>query len=164
MLPLPRRNHIKLTKSQHPDPEWRSRLDAIQASHLRRMDENSSGFQNGFRLYRPLKEKNVLPHAITPRAAEDAVTLEEVGSAWDLAKNLEKMPLPSQLIAVLSDPLLQKLTLLRQDANVEVQQRATKWIQALRGDVISGEVDEAELEALLSVMDVYVTNMKVSPA
>ncbi|KAJ2903002.1 hypothetical protein MKZ38_010586 [Zalerion maritima] len=148
---------------KHPNPEWRSHLDIVQASHLRKIDETSGGPQNGFRVFRSYKPSTALPYAITPRVAEDAITLEDIGSAWDFVKNIEKIPLPSQLISVLSDPLLQKLTLLRPDASIEVQQRASSWISAFQDDVVSGEVGEDELLGLLGVMKDYVVAMKHTP-
>lgn len=103
-----------------------------------------------------------MPSVVTPRAAEDAVTLEDVGDAWGLVRNLEKIPLPSQLIAVLSDPLLQKLSILRPDATVEVHRRASNWILSFQEDTASGEIAEDELQGVLEMMKDYVISMKAS--
>lgn len=148
---------------KHPNPEWRAHLDDLQEFH-RKQEQEASSTQNGFRVFRPTQLKGVLPHAVTPRAPEDAFTLEEIGSAWDLVKNLEKIPLPSQLVAVLSDPLLQKLAFLRHDVEAEVEQRANDWIIAFLDDVASGEIDKSELEAVLGVMKDFVLSTKCTPS
>ena len=57
--------------------------------------------------------------------------------------------MPTQLVAVLADPLLQKLMLLRPDA--EGFARVSSWVMACVGDVASGDVD---LDALLDMLDI----------
>lgn len=47
---------------------------------------------------------------IRPKAS---VTLEEVENVDDFVSKLDKLELPNQLVAVLEDPLLQKLLLLK---------------------------------------------------
>ena len=44
---------------------------------------------------------------------QSSITLEEVQNARDFVKKLDRLELPSQLAAVLEDPLLQKLLALR---------------------------------------------------
>lgn len=44
---------------------------------------------------------------------QSSVTLEEVRTADDFVKKLNKLELPNQLAAVLEDPLLQRLLALR---------------------------------------------------
>lgn len=66
-----------------------------------------------------------------------------------LVGNLEKIELPTQLVAVLADPLLQKLLLLRPTA--EGFTRVSNWITACMGDVASGDGD---INFLLDVLDV----------
>lgn len=75
--------------------------------------------------------------------------------------NLEKIELPNQLVAVLADPLLQKLMTLR--ANHEDYSRVNNWVAACILDVRNGD---ANAELLLDTVDVlqdYVSNTQVEP-
>jgi Mis6. len=62
-------------------------------------------------------------------------------------------------VAVLADPLLQKLLLLRPSA--EASSRISSWLMACLGDVVSGDAD---IELLLDTVEVirdYVIATKV---
>lgn len=63
--------------------------------------------------------------------------MEEIESADGLVDKLEKLELPDQLVAVLGDPLLQKLFLLKPDA--EATQRASLWLTSYAEDMLSGD-------------------------
>ena len=89
------------------------------------------------------------------------MTLEEVETAKGLADSLEKLELPNQLVAVLADPLLQKLLLLR--PHDEAHQRIVYWLQAALQEVMHGAADEASLWELLEVVRDFVTQTKVYP-
>ncbi len=96
----------------------------------------------------------------TEHAQEESVTLEEIDSAAGLAQHLETLELPSQLVAVLADPLLQKLLLLRPAD--EATARVENWlaacvVSAARG----GGGGDDELMDLLEVVHDYVTSTRV---
>lgn len=77
-------------------------------------------------------------------------------------KNLEKIELPTQLVAVLADPLLQKFLLLRPDA--EASSRITNWLMACLGDVASGDAGPGLLLDMLEVIHDYAVSTKVCVA
>lgn len=87
------------------------------------------------------------------------MTLEEVENANSLAKNLHKLELPNQLVAVLADPVLQKLLLLR--PSDEAYQRIGNWLHAVLHDVIDGSADQDTLWELLDVVKDFVVQTKV---
>ncbi|KAK4212380.1 centromere protein I [Rhypophila decipiens] len=148
---------------KHPDLEWRKRLDEIQQSQLERRDE--SGPRNGFSvnhvLSRPMKgaKASLLPAVHTQHAQENSVTLEEIDGVEAFVQNLEKIELPTQLVAVLADPLLQKLLLLRPDA--EGFSRVSNWVTACMSDVASGDADINLLLDMIDVIHAYTINTRV---
>lgn len=71
---------------------------------------------------------------------------------------LEKIELPNQLVAVLADPLLQKLMLLR--PNDEARQRIDSWIAACTADIASGEAPSLLME-MMEIIHSYVLSTKV---
>ena len=81
-------------------------------------------------------------------------------SATGLAQNLDKIELPNQLVAVLADPLLQKLLILRPSA--ESDQRIANWLNAVLEDVIQGDADQDSLWEVLDILKQYVSHTKVS--
>lgn len=85
--------------------------------------------------------------------------MEEIDSAESLAQNLEKIELPTQLVAVLADPLLQKLLLLRPDA--AGSSRISHWLMACLSDVASGDADADLLLEMLEVIHDYAVAIKV---
>jgi centromere protein I len=88
------------------------------------------------------------------------VTLEEIESADSFVTNLEKIELPNQLAAVLADPLLQKLMLLKRDE--ESYGRALNWISSAILDIKNGDADSTYLSDVLGVIEDYLSVTKVS--
>lgn len=93
-----------------------------------------------------------------PRRTQDSVTLEEVESAEALVAALDRLELPNQLAAVLADPLLQKLLLLRPGA--EADRRVANWLGAVLAEVADGDADEGTLWEALEVARDYVVQTK----
>lgn len=88
------------------------------------------------------------------------MTLEEIENTTGFVGNLEKIELPSQLVAVLADPLLQKLLLLRPSDDSD--QRIANWLNSALRDVLDGDADEGTLFDVLDVLREYVVSTKVS--
>jgi len=74
-------------------------------------------------------------------------------------ENLDKIELPTQLVAVLADPLLQKLLVLR--PNDEAFSRVENWVSACLGDVASGDGDFSILLDMIDVIREYTIRTKV---
>lgn len=87
------------------------------------------------------------------------MTLEEIENTTGFVRNLEKIELPNQLVAVLADPLLQKLILLR--PSDEADQRIANWLNSALQDVIYGDAEEAMLFDVLDILRDYVVSSKV---
>lgn len=92
---------------------------------------------------------------------QESVTLEEIENVDGFVDRLEKIELPNQLVAVLHDPLLQKLLMLRPDA--DAHQRAVNWLMSYAQDLDNGhsEISTAEL---FDRFRSYVTATKVCAA
>ncbi|KAK4152641.1 centromere protein I [Chaetomidium leptoderma] len=150
---------------KHPDPQWRAKLDEIQQQRSERQDDGATrnGFAVNHALGRQLKgTKALFPTVHTLHAQESSVTLEEIDNAESFVKNLEKIELPTQLVAVLADPLLQKFLLLRPDA--EGSSRIRNWLMACLGDVASGDADsDIFLDMLDVIHDYAVATKTLSP-
>jgi centromere protein I len=151
---------------KHPDPAWRDRLDSVQAAHARREQNSRPAQQNGFRVStafgsRRASSRTVVPSVHTLHAQESSITLEEVDSADQLAEKLEQFELPSQMAAVLADPLLQKLMLLRPEP--QAKERLEAWLDGCLQDIVSGELDERFLSDMLEVIRSYVVSTQVGP-
>ncbi|KAK4167996.1 centromere protein I [Cladorrhinum sp. PSN259] len=149
---------------KHPDPQWRERLNIVQQQH--RDSQLDSGVRNAFSvnhaLGRQLKgAKAIFPTVNTQHAQESSVTLEEITSAEQFVQNLEKIEMPTQLVAVLADPLLQKFLLLRPDA--EAFSRVSNWLMACVGDVASGDADPALWLDMVEVIRDYALSTKTLP-
>ncbi|KAF4978125.1 hypothetical protein FZEAL_5457 [Fusarium zealandicum] len=154
----------KSSSFKHPDPQWRSRMDEIQEAHLQYAQEGVSRPRDGFRVHRPVgrgARNKLVPMVRTSHATEDSVTLEEIENATGFVKNIDKLELPNQLVAVLADPLLQKLMLLR--PSEESDQRIANWLNAVLQDVIDGDADEATLFDILDIFRDYVMATKNLP-
>lgn len=67
--------------------------------------------------------------------------------------------LPSQLVAVIADPLLQKLLLLRPDEEAYV--RVNNWMMAVLQDIRSGEADAHTVSEVLGLLQEYVIVSRV---
>jgi centromere protein I len=85
--------------------------------------------------------------------------LEEIENAVGFVKNLDKLELPNQLVAVLADPLLQKLMVLRPSS--ESDQRIANWLNSALQDVQDGDADEATFFEILDILRDYVVSTKV---
>ncbi|TID19945.1 Mis6-domain-containing protein [Venturia nashicola] len=115
-----------LAQSQ-TDLEWRNRLQAIQ--DVSRSHGITAGDRGGFKVARNGVKKNklsIVPEVHTFHASETLVTLEDVESAGQFAENLEKLEPPSQLVAGLRDPLLQKYLMLGSSA--DSKRRLEFWL------------------------------------
>ncbi|TPX10967.1 uncharacterized protein E0L32_008173 [Thyridium curvatum] len=146
---------------KHPDPQWRERVDEIQLAHLQRTQSEASGPQNGFRVQHSLQKttrKSNIPSVHTSHATETSITLEEIDTVQDLVQKIEKIEMPNQLIAVLADPLLQKLMLLR--PGDEGYRRVEHWISACVADAASGDITNGELLDMVEVLHDYVLSIK----
>ncbi|KAF2016733.1 Mis6-domain-containing protein [Aaosphaeria arxii CBS 175.79] len=98
-----------------PDPEWQTKLQAIQDANTASRKAGSDA-HNGFRVLRkgPKRGKiSVVPDVHTFRANETSVTLEGIDNAEAFVENLDKIEPPGQIISYLNDPLLQKFVALR---------------------------------------------------
>ncbi|KND93965.1 Centromere protein I [Tolypocladium ophioglossoides CBS 100239] len=154
----------KASAFKHPDAQWRARLDEIQAAHLQRTADRASAPHDGFRVHRPLnrtQRDGRVPAVHTSHATEDSVTLEEIEGAASFVRHLDRLELPNQLVAVLADPLLQKLLLLRPAA--EAHRRVANWLGAVLRDVLHGDADEGALWEVLEVVRDFVVRTKTLP-
>ncbi|KXJ93054.1 Mis6-domain-containing protein [Microdochium bolleyi] len=140
----------------HPDTQWRDRLGEIQQAHAERARRRSEQPLSSYQVSRNNK-KSIVPEVHSSRATETSVTLEEIESADGLVDKLEKLELPDQLVAVLGDPLLQKLFLLK--PNAEATQRASLWLTSYAEDVLSGDSSGDIFQTIQS----YLQATKVMP-
>ena len=90
--------------------------------------------------------------------AQQSVTLEEIDNATAFVKNIENIMLPSQLVAVIADPLLQKLLLLRPDEVAYV--RVNNWMTAVLQDIRSGDADAHTTTEVLGLLHDFVVMSK----
>lgn len=132
-----------------PDQQARPRVGEAQA-RPRRADEPGDG------------GAGALPPGRRGEAhgAQDSVTLEEIDTVTGLVQNLERLELPNQLVAVLADPLLQKLATLRPAA--ESHRRVANWLGSALRDSFDGDADQATLWGVLEVTRDYVVQTKVA--
>ncbi|KAM0492124.1 hypothetical protein ACHAP8_010121 [Fusarium lateritium] len=151
----------KASSFKHPDPQWRDRLDEIQEAHFYKSQEGVLRPRDGFRVHRPIGRairKKTIPLVHTSHATEDAITLEEIENAVGFVKGIDKLELPNQLVAVLADPLLQKLLVLRPSS--ESDQRIANWLNSALQDVQDGDADEATFFEILDIFRDYVVSTK----
>jgi centromere protein I len=88
------------------------------------------------------------------------VTLEEIENVKDFVEKLEKIELPNQLVAVMGDPLLQRLLQLRSDDTT--LRRVDNWLMAFFEDqVADGVRSEATLLDMLASIRDYARFTKV---
>ncbi|RKL11432.1 hypothetical protein BFJ68_g8268 [Fusarium oxysporum] len=145
----------KASSFKHPDPQWRARLDEIQDAHLHQTEKGTLRPRDGFRVHRPISRSTrnrIIPVVHTSYVAE--VRLQQRA---DFVKNLDKLELPNQLVAVLADPLLQKLMLLRPDG--ESEQRLANWLNGVLQDVRDGDADENTFFDMLDILREYGQNL-----
>ncbi|KAI8957141.1 Mis6-domain-containing protein [Daldinia sp. FL1419] len=153
----------KASAFKHPDPQWRERLDEIQQAHAERNANRAERPLNTFRIARNRtngKGSSIFPEVHTSNATENSVTLEEIENVDGFVRNLERIELPNQLIAVLGDPLLQKLLVLKPDA--EAHQRVSSWLASYGQDLLSGESNLDPSDGL-EILKNYVTSTKTFP-
>ncbi|PHH59314.1 hypothetical protein CDD81_3383 [Ophiocordyceps australis] len=153
----------KASAFKHPDPAWRQRLDEIQHAH-RQAAQGATEHQKDFRVYRNANRSGrnkLIPSVHTSYAKEDSVTLEEIENVSSLVQNIEKLDLPNQLVAVLADPLLQKLLLLRPSS--DSYRRVANWLGSVLQDAVDGDVDEDTLWEVLQVVKEFVIQTREVP-
>ncbi|KAI0023509.1 Mis6-domain-containing protein [Xylariomycetidae sp. FL0641] len=153
----------KASAFKHPDPQWRERVDEIQRAHAQRATARSERPLEAFRVARHRFngiKKHPIPEVHTSHATEDSITLEEIENVDSFVRRLEKIELPNQLIAVLSDPLFQKLLLLRPQG--EAHQRASNWLSSYAQDLMSGDSDVQPVD-ILEVLKTYASAMRTVP-
>jgi hypothetical protein len=99
------------------------------------------------------------PSANPADSSQKSVTLEEIDTVDDFIGNLERIELPSQLVAVLADPLLQKYLTLR--SSEEANARISYWLQSfLQTKQQSAEENAHDTEFLEAVLG-FLRNCKV---
>ncbi|KAH7033208.1 Mis6-domain-containing protein [Microdochium trichocladiopsis] len=146
----------KASTFAHPDPQWRDRLAEIQQAHAERTRLRSEQPLSAYQVSRN-NGKLIVPEVHSSRATENSVTLEEIESADGLVDKLDRLEFPDQLIAVLGDPLLQKLFLLKPDA--EATTRASLWLASYAEDVLRGEANSG----IFQIVQSYLAATKVMP-
>lgn len=84
---------------------------------------------------------------------QTSVTLEEIENVNGFVGVLEKIELPNQLVAVMGDPLLQKLFQLK--STDDVRQRVDYWLMAFFEDQLEGDGSSqgALLDMLASILE-----------
>ncbi|KAI1776159.1 Mis6-domain-containing protein [Hypoxylon cercidicola] len=151
----------KVSAFKHPDPQWRERLDEIQQDHAARSKNRAERPLDAFRVARNVangkSSSQILVEVHTSNATENSVTLEEIESVDGFVKNLERIELPNQLIAVLGDPLLQKLLALK--PHPEAHRRASNWLSSYGRDLMSGESGIDPTDSL-EMLKTYVSSTK----
>ncbi|KAL9097748.1 MAG: hypothetical protein Q9165_000074 [Trypethelium subeluteriae] len=131
----------------YPNPEWRERLHSIQQANLHDLS-NVAPFQSGFQVVKhgaKRSKSEAVPQVHTLYAQESSVTLEEISNVNGFIDSLDRIDLPSQLIASLHDPLLQKYLSLR--PSELAFQRIRSWLSSY------GLEDQTGLDDLGSVHD-----------
>ncbi|KAM3442925.1 hypothetical protein NHJ13734_002069 [Beauveria thailandica] len=150
---------------KHPDPSWRERLDALQEAHIQQTQERMSRPRDAFRVHKTVgrgSRTKALPSVHTSHATEDSITLEEIENVQSFVEKMDRLELPNQLVAVLADPLLQKLLLLRPSG--ESFMRVANWLNAALQDVVDGNSDEATLWEMMEVVRDFVVQTKNLPS
>ncbi|KAL6891073.1 Mis6 domain-containing protein [Trichoderma longibrachiatum] len=154
----------KASAFKHPDVAWKERLQEIQEAYALQAEKNTRGALDGFQVNRARGRghgKRVVPSVHTSHVTENAITLEEIENATGFVRNMDRIELPNQLVAVLADPLLQKLLLLRPSA--EAYQRISNWLSSVLQNVLDGDADEATLWEVLDVVREFVVQSKSIP-
>ncbi|RDA86591.1 hypothetical protein CP532_6014 [Ophiocordyceps camponoti-leonardi (nom. inval.)] len=152
----------KASAFKHPDTHWRARLDEVQESGRDPVQGRFAGPRHGFRVHKPVSRSyGLIPAVQTIQATEESVTLEEIDSVEGFVQNLEKIELPNQLVAVLADPLLRKLLLLR--PGPESQRRVANWLTSVLRDFVEGDADQDSLWAILAILRDFVVQTRILP-
>ncbi|OBT67214.1 hypothetical protein VE03_02723 [Pseudogymnoascus sp. 23342-1-I1] len=143
----------------HPNPEWKARLAEIQEEYAQKTVDEQQSRRDTFRVVRrgingvKRSRVSVIPEVHTSNAQETSVTLEEIENASGFVGVLEKIELPNQLVAVMGDPLLQKLLQLK--STDAVRQRVDNWLMAFFEDQLEGDgtSEGALLDMLASILE-----------
>ncbi|KAF2119166.1 Mis6-domain-containing protein [Lophiotrema nucula] len=133
------------------DPEWRTRLLAIQDAGIAIEENIPEQQRSGFRLLRKGAKRSkvsAIPEVHTFQAHEATVTLEEIDSVEDFVEKLDRIEPPSQMISFLTDPLLQKFADLKPSpvsaARVEL------WLSACLQEEYTAAQESQETSSQLS--------------
>ncbi|KFZ20172.1 hypothetical protein V502_03299 [Pseudogymnoascus sp. VKM F-4520 (FW-2644)] len=143
----------------HPNPEWKARLAEIQEEYAQKIVDEQQSRRDTFRVVRrgingvKRSRVSVIPEVHTSNAQETSVTLEEIENVNGFVGVLEKIELPNQLVAVMGDPLLQKLLQLK--STDAVRQRVDNWLMAFFEDQLEGggSSEGALLDMLASILE-----------
>jgi len=103
--------------------EWRSRLQAIQRANSS-FHNGGTTKHDGFQISRSggrRAKTSVLPGVHTFHPGDTTTTLEEIQNVDDFVNNLERIEPPSQIVAGLRDPLLQKYLLLSDSRDISLR-------------------------------------------
>ncbi|OAX80697.1 hypothetical protein ACJ72_04961 [Emergomyces africanus] len=152
---------------KHPDPEWVKQMRHVQekaaAAGLTANDQNAP---QTFQVVRRGAVKRsrievVIPVVQTSRVKRDFISLEELRSASDFVQKLDRIELPNQVAAALTDPLAQRYLLLVK--NEEAMRRLESWLDSFFEDEVDrtrareeGEAEADDSEHLKYVFDALV--------
>ena len=93
---------------------------------------------------------------------KSSVTLEEIEDVHAFVRKLEKIDPPNQLVAVIADPLLQRLLQLR--PSDEYDKRIDNWLYAFFEDQLHNpEPSETKILDMLQAIHKYTQSTRVSP-
>ena len=106
---------------------------------------------------------SAVPEVLTSNATENSVTLEEIDNVDSFVQRLERIQLPNQVIAVLSDPLLQKYLSLKPSA--AATRRMEHWLSASLEEELQclddRQQEPGRLSGLLDSILIYARYTKV---
>lgn len=103
----------------------------------------------------------MIPEVRTYHAHASSTTLEEIEDVDDFVRKLEKIELPNQLVAVISDPLLQKFLQLK--SSKATARRIDYWLLAFFEDQVeSGAQAEKDIREMLRAICSYTRFTKAS--
>ncbi|OLL25768.1 Centromere protein I [Neolecta irregularis DAH-3] len=140
-LILLRISRSKSTIFTHPDPEWLKRAQAIIQRESRTL---SSDYTIQLNPTHPKEFK--VPLATTFRATPQSITVKDIRSVADFVKYIDLVELPSQLVSILQNKLVQQIILHRESDKRDAMVRLKHWIQSFLYDEI---VDKYEVEDFL---------------
>ncbi|KAF1844757.1 Mis6-domain-containing protein [Cucurbitaria berberidis CBS 394.84] len=140
--------------SPRPDSVWRTRISAIQEASAATND-SSVDRHNGFRVLRkgPKRSKvAVIPEVHTYYATENSVTLEGIDNVEDFVEKLDRLEPPGQLVALLTDSLLQKYVELTPSPIVST--RIDLWLATCLEELYEAEgLETGDAQYLSEVLD-----------
>ncbi|EQL33859.1 hypothetical protein BDFG_04240 [Blastomyces dermatitidis ATCC 26199] len=152
---------------KHPDPEWVKQMRHIQERTAPSgLPGNGQGAPQTFQAVRRGGVKRsrievVIPVVQTSRVKRDFTSLEELRSANDFVRKLDRIEVPNQVAAALVDPLAQRYLLFVR--NEAATQRLESWLDSFFEDeldrmraVREGEDEVNDSEHLEYVLDALV--------